>query len=206
MKTIKLKVFSFSELSEDVQLKIYEDSINSFEYFGHSDNVNTLEKFENIFPIKVKKYEYGYHDFIEFEFTGTDDVENLTGQRLANYLWNNYGHQIYKGKYFSLWSKKEVTFKHHINGYPVLKTRHSKIMLDNCCILTGYCIDDDILKPVYDFMNKPDSDNFYDLMESCLNSWLSACSKDYEWQSSFECFKEEQENNDYQYTKNGQII
>jgi len=199
-KTITIEVYSIKELPEKVQQKVYYEWLSNVVYPWADDNRETLEAFENIFPIKVKDWEYGGYNnnYIHFEMTCEPEIEELRGIRLLAYLYNNYFDYLFKGKYYSI-SK-------YINGKYQYKSRRSKVIKENSCVLTGYCIDDDILKPVYDFLKKPDNRTFYDLMKECLESWLTACNNDYEYCTSFEYFIEEAENNDYTYTIDGKMI
>ena len=64
-------------------------------------------------------------------------------------------------------------------------------------------MDNAILGPVYDFLKKPTNLNFKDLMEECLESWVSACSKHYEAYMSEENFSELFEINNWEFTESG---
>lgn len=197
LKTIE--VYSIKELPEKVQWEIYNKWLENVDYAWDNDNRKTLEAFEEIFPVKVKNWRYGgYYDYIDFEMTCDPEIEELSGIRLLKYIYNNYYDDLFKGKYYSI-SK-------YINGKYQYKSRRSKVIKENSCVLTGYYIDDYILKPVYDFLRKPDNKTFYDLMKECLESWLSACTNDYEYCTSFEYFLEEAEDNEYTYTIDGKMI
>jgi hypothetical protein len=204
MKTMKIKevkVYSYDELDSMAQATALNNWLSSFDYSWGSDNKNTLDAFENIFPVKIRNFEYGGYrgnDGVNFVTTCDDEIDNLSGFRLATYLWNNYKNSIFKGKYYSKgkW----------INGQYVNKHRHSKIILDNSCVLTGYCMDDDILSPIYNFLKKPDKNTtFLDLLKDCFDSWISACNADYEYATSEEAFKESCEANEYEFYENGDM-
>ncbi len=48
--------------------------------------------------------------------------------------------------------------------------------------LTGFCADYDILKPLTDFMTRPDSTiTFDDLIQKCLDAWVTAAVNDLEY-------------------------
>jgi hypothetical protein len=214
MKTIELKVYEYSELSEEAKETAWKNWLNKdHEYFWADTNEKTLYKFADIFPIKINGYNYdSCSGGISFSFTGEHDIEEMTGFRLAKYIWNNYKWDIFKGKYYG---KLVKTFK---DGTPIPISKehpaglrhiikYSNIVLDNCCVLTGYCVDDDILQPVYDFLKKPnDKICFYDLMEKCLDSWIDSCKKDCAYQESQEFFEEEAEANGYEFDEEGETI
>jgi hypothetical protein len=78
--------------------------------------------------------------------------------------------------------------------------------VDDCCVLTGYCIDYDILKPLYDFIKTPnDSETLEDILYDCLQSWVYACQDDYETQRSFEYVSEFLDANNFEFTENGEL-
>jgi len=201
LETTTRKIYKFNELSEEAQGKAIEDhrQFIAEDNPWHDERVDTLNAFEKIFPVKVKDWEYGYHNFINFEFTEDEDHEELTGWRLVAYLWNNYQDKLWKGKYYSTPGYYDENKKYHY------KFRHSKIILDNSCVLTGYCMDDDILKEIYQYMNKPDSRNFKELLYDCLQEWVFAANQDYEYQMSDEAIKENIEANEYEFTENGEL-
>jgi len=195
MRIIETEVFEFDELSDEAK----EMAITGFredEYFWGEDDRKTLEEFEKIFPVKVGRWEYGYcHSYINFEMdTWVDnDVLSFTGVRLLKYLVNHYWHNLFKGKF--------------ICGDKYPKFRHSKVIFDNSCVLTGCCLDMDILNPIYEFLKKPDEHTtLEELMRDCLQSWLSACDNEVEYQNSDEAIIERIEANSYEFTKDGKLI
>lgn len=186
MREAKVRVFDYSELSEKAKDRAFEDFLSSdfgdFQ-FSMDENRATLDAFEKIFPIRIKDWDVGWGNYINFGFTGCDDEEDLCGIRLAAHLWTHYKDDLYKGKYYS---KTKV-----IDGKYITKSRHSRVILDNSCVLTGMCMDDEILGPIYRFMEKPSAyANFRDLMQDCLDAWVTACAKEYEYYQSREYFEE----------------
>jgi hypothetical protein len=127
----------------------------------------------------------------------------LSGIRLAKFIWNNYKDDIFKGKYYSLWSKTDISYEHHKEGYPVLKTRRSKILLDNCCVLTGVCNDDDLLSPIYKFLDNPIDINFEELLTACINSLCKSVSSEIDYNNSDKGIIETIIDNDYDFTIEG---
>jgi hypothetical protein len=200
MRKVCVKIYKYDELSDSAKEKARQWWIGceSQDHAWAKENRETLDVFCALFPVKVSDWEYGYQNYINFSMTCNDEIETLSGWRLATYLWNNYRRDLYKGKYYST-SGKCIDGKYHY------KSRHSRIILDNCCVLTGYCIDDDILKPIYDFLNRPDSQTFYDLMNDCLQSWVYACRDEYEHALSDESAEDAIRANEYEFTKDGSI-
>ena len=195
MKTIEINIYELSELSDKAKENAYSNWLQYADYCWAGSNEATLVAFCNIFPIEVTKWSYdSYNGDFSMLMTCDSDISELSGVRLMKYIWNNYKTELFKGKCYSLWSKTEKRYK------------HSKILLDNCCVLTGYCIDDDILAPVYKFLNKPDKSTFEDLMNECLNNWLHACIKDCEYNYSYENFEKYCEVNNLAFDVNGNTM
>ena len=185
-------LFPVGELSESARDVAHSEWLDKFHYYSGSDNEKTLEEFCRIFSVKCRSWEYDsctYH--YRFTTEHDEDIENLSGQRLATYLWNNYRRSIYKGKYYS--------------KYP--KYRYSRIFLDNCCPLTGYYIDHDILAPIFEHMDRPNPNTtFLSLIDHCLDSFFKACRDDYENSISKEGFVESAECNDLEFLATGKMF
>lgn len=192
-------IYKYSELSDKAKERARQwwIDLEAVDYAWNKENRETLEAFENLFPVEVKDWEYGHHNYINFRCTCDEEIENLKGTRLATYLWNNYAKHLFKGMYYS--SGK------YVDGKYQYKSRRSNITLDNTCVLTGYCIDNDILAPIYVFLSKPkDNITFYDLMNDCLQSWVIACRNDYEYALSEENAEESIIANEYEFTEDGE--
>jgi len=205
MRTIQTKVYSFSELSEDAK----ETAINEFRSKGietgfiYDDAYQSVKKFHTIFGTKE-----GHRSWLYVQTSHIDDcILELTGLRLQKYIWNNYKQDLFKGKYYSLWSKKDISYKYHKEGYPVLKARYSKIILENSCVMTGVCYDHDLLQPFYDYLNKKDFSNdnttLYDLFQDAFSSLEESIEREVEFRNSDESIIEYIESNSYEFTKEG---
>jgi hypothetical protein len=209
MKTIEVKLYSFDELSEEAKEKAinkFRDAeYNTTPYFVDEAN-DSFEKFAHIFSVDWRNIDYEEPYRNEYNINMDDNILTLSGQRLATYIWNNFKKQLFKGKYYSLWSKKDITYKYYHEGYPVLKTRYSHIFLDNCCVLTGICYDDDLLKPIYDFLDKPnDRIDFETLLNDCVYSLCHSVSMEIDYQFSDKAITETIRINEYQFTEDGGI-
>lgn len=190
----KIQVFSVSELSEFALEHAYDRWAQNSEYPFADENRDTLKAFCQIFPVRVQSMGYGDRNEIDWTFTETPEIQDLSSHRLATYIWNNFP-EISKGKYYSK-SKWE-------NGQYNYKSRHSHVMLDHSCVLTGYCMDDTIMSPIYAFLEAPDRRDFWDLMNDCLCEFIFACGRDYDYYFSLKNFIEEAETNEYLYTADG---
>ena len=211
MRIKQIKLYSISELSEDARESAYEEWLQSAEYFWGDENRDTLDAFERIFPVHVKDFGYGYRTGISWNMTDLDfeEVLEFTGIRLLKWIINNYWHELFKPKYRK--SIENHTIKHRrikhetLSNGQIHSTYHSGIFYDNCCILTGYCIDDDILQPLYEFIKNPDGRTLEDLMNDCLHAWVFACNADYEASMTIEFFVDHAKANDYEFTADGKL-
>lgn len=195
MREISVMVYEFEELPEDVQDKVLDGFRDGDLYVWENENLETLKAFENIFPVKVKSWEYGGRNYINFNmerFDYDEEILEFTGVRLLKWIVNNYWDYLWKGKF--------------ICGDKYPKKRYSKVMFDNCCVLTGYCMDNDILAPVYEFLKKPgDGVTLEGLMNDCLHEWVFACNRDTEYAYSDEGIKETVGINEYEFTVDGKV-
>jgi hypothetical protein len=201
MRTIKVNLYKFSELSEQAKERAIQDwRSEDTEYTWQEENKKSMQAFADLFPIKVKDWSYGGQgSFFSFYFYADDAIEELTGQRLATYIWNNYRSDIYSFKCYSICNGHKNAVG--VNG----KLRHSKIqMIGDGCSLTDYCMDYALTKPLFEFMKKPDSRNFKELLQDCFDEWIKACEEDIEVQNSDEYIKDTLEANDYEFTEDGE--
>lgn len=192
MEKVTIQLYSVDELSKKAFEKAYLHWCSTYDYDYGTDNEKVLEKFQEIFPVKITGYSYGGgREYISFVMNCHEIIAQLSGVRLLKYIWNNYKDYIFNNKIY----------------YNGIKKRKSKIKLNCNCVLTGYYLDYDILEPIYKFLNNPKKDiTFEDLIEKCLNNWLNACQKDYENFYSEEYFREIARMNRWLYYKNGDLF
>lgn len=202
MKTIKLNIYKITELEDSARETAIENYRQNGYYGWENDNENSLRKFEDIFPIRIKNFEYGNRNYIDFTFTENEEIEELHGFRLAKYLWNNYKNDIWKGKYYS--SRMISTGRKTPPMYNY-KYIHSKVTREEGYNMTGFHMDYPLLNPIYEFCKAPDDRNFYDLMKECLENWISDCNKDLEYTQTDEYITEHMEANEYEFLENGKV-
>ena len=201
MRTIETKVYTFDELSEQAK-QVALNSVREIDNFYAEEIIGSIKAITELFDIKTG------NEWTDFR-TGhiDDDILGLSGIRLLKYLTNNYWQSLFSGKYYSLWSKTEVSYKYYKEGFPVLKSRHSKVMFNNDCTLTGVCYDNDILKPVYDFMQNPcKHTTFEDLIQEMENAAEQCFIDAEEWVNSEDYLTETIEANGYEFTQDGKPV
>jgi len=207
MKTIRIKVYSFNELSNESK----QIAIENYRNKGYNDGsfyaeeiISSVKKIADVFNLKLGRT---YSDIRKSNID--DNILQLTGARLYKYIVNNYYNELFTPTYLKSFDRaircKQFICKIHKdykgNEYTQL---FSKIKVDNSCTLTGVCCDNDILQPVYDFLKKIDTSlTFEDLINEIENAISKCFESNEEWVNSDEFITEEIENNDYQFTKDG---
>lgn len=205
METKEITLYDVSELTEDAQKEAYTDWLQYADYPFAKDNEDVLYEFSEYFPVNIKDYRYDEISAnVSFSFDEDNEILQLSGIRLLAYLQNNYFYPLFKGKYYSLFSRIDEN-PHRNKNVGKLKQRHSKVMFERNC-LTGYYLGEIILDPIHEFMKKPDYRTFEDLLEECIHEWENAVKQDVKGYFSFESFKDHAEANDYKYTKEGKLL
>jgi len=193
MKTIEVKLYSFSELSDkakQIAIDQYRDS--QTEYFWAEENRQSLEAFCNAFPVQVKNWSYDAQSHNESVlYIGDADFQTMSGPRLISYLINCNWPDLFEYKKYTL---------------PSGKTRKSRItIVETSCPFTGYYMDEVLLSPVREYLKKPLNMDFEDLLTECVYRWGKACMEDCAYQISDEYIIETLINNDYDFTEDGKM-
>ena len=97
MRTIRTKVYSFNELSNEAQQtaikKFRNNGVNTD--FIYDDAYNSVKAFNEVFGTREGSCSwldvYTYHI--------DDNILELKGFRLQKYLWNNYYNALFKPKF-----------------------------------------------------------------------------------------------------------
>lgn len=195
MKEVKIKLYKYEELSEEVRSSIvdkkrFEVGYETMDAYA-SDYEGTLEKFSELMGVKVS-YEVDYCNYhFRFEFTSDAPLlgdwrgkefyaEEVTGKLLRRWLNNNFvPYALRKKKYY----KFDADYNHEKHRWN--KQRFSKILCESWdnCPLTGMCYDYEVLQPIFETLAKPISKSFSleDLVEKCLDNLFSAWHKEYEY-------------------------
>lgn len=209
METIEVQTYQFAELTKaakEIAIRNWQSKGVDVSYI-YDEAHKTVQKFNDIFDLKE-----GNHSWLEYKMPGMYLPEKLVGWRLRTWIINNCYDQLIKGKYFSLWSKTEKSFKYHREGYPVLKQRYSKVMFERSYPLTGICYDADILQPLYEFLDwnlRPDYNSYMTieaLLNDCFESLQKSIEKEIEDRNSEEACIEDFEANETKFLQNGKIF
>lgn len=218
MRTVEVKLFSFDELDEKAKEKAIEDHKKCIEYGWSDENRASLEKFADIFDLKGLDWQYSFcapwasASFESWSF----EKEKLSGKRLIAKLWDIGKGTIWTRKYLKQGKmrderpayhpmRKVTEIKRGPSAGKFFVSYYSNIQLTIECPFTGVCSDHYLIYPIEKYLENPNpSTTFKELIKDCLHSWAIACGEDYEYTYSDEYVKEELENNDYEFTEDGE--
>lgn len=203
MKTINITLYSFDELSEDVQKQIIDrERWNIMEQCmdGYGpDYQKSLEKFEELMDISVSRWGCNYNSYyfnvkvdVKCVYDEETLLEHLSGKLLVRYLHNNILSYLLTAKQYS--SLK------YVDNKPILKRRSSRILKECECPLTGACYDMYLIDPILQYLQKPDELTSYEtLMDKCVDSFFEEWHKEYRyWADNEDAIREELHNNQYE--------
>lgn len=169
--------FPIDELSLEAQETAWERHWTSGEgnpYPWARENEESLEKFCSVFDVTIKEFEYGGYNAPSISYNVPEGYEN----------------ELYTLKGIRLWKYLKVHFRY--------------VFEKGDCPLTGYYVDERLLQPIRDFLERPNKwDTMEDLVGYALNSWVHACNEDCEHYYSFENFIETSEVNGWVFTEDG---
>lgn len=193
-ETRAYQVYPIQELTEQARSKAHYKWLEHSDYSWSADNSSTLQQFEELFSLDIRNWQYDSCTYNYSFFTSlSGEVEELCGQRLATYIYNNHYYRLFAPKTY--WNKGNK------------KRRKSRIFTDSSCTLTGYYMDDTILQPIYDFLQKPvPNTTFLNLMDECLTQFFKGCRDDRRYCESQESFIETSTANDWEYLNDGTLF
>ena len=211
MRTIRTKVYQFSELSESAKesaINQYRNSGYEYQYY-YDEIIESVKAVCELFNLKTGR------EWTDIRTSHIDDnILELKGVRLYKYIVNNYWGNLYKRKFLGSIGDNRV-IKHRMsktNFYDMSKGArvnssnfiYSNIQFDNCCTLTGVCYDNDILQPIYDFLKRPNlSTTFEDLIQEIESAISRTFDNTETWLNSDEFIRDEIEANEYEFKADG---
>lgn len=217
MKEITVKLYEYDELSPEARTRAHEDWLSKgYEHFWGGEVRDTLKKLEEEFGIEVSRWSYDScsHDCGVIRWKNwSDDQLALSGERARAFLWNNFGHLLLTGRYYSKFQG----------------TRHARSkfwfdrVYDGTCPLTGVCFDNDALDPLAYFCfgvkwdekaNKRvmvphderwrwKSTTVEEIICDCVDSLFESAQRDCEHQESEEYFDEMCTSNGWTFEEDG---
>lgn len=223
-----MKTYRFEQLSDQAKLNAI-DAYRQFEYaWDLADEwEKTLREFCDHFGIKLQDWSISTcsHSFVKYTVSSWDweeEREELQprGPRLATWLYNRFfripskTHPSYTFWEWRLYTKRRspmdpqfielaTAFGHKLEVYV---THESHIFgAYQECPLTGMDMDYAIMQPMLDFMARPNKDwTWEDLVDECMDNFVSAWVADMEYQSSDEYISDYLTDSDDLYDKDGE--
>ncbi len=187
MKVVKIKAYTYAELSQSAQARAFEE-YREKDFFLGEDMVEAVKAFYEIFPCISSGR--GYTD-VRVEDSKVCDLEGLVARRWflieASPL---------------LWRKK-------VYSLPSGKSRKSRITVieDGDCPLSGMCIDYSLLEPIRSFIARPKlNTTVEDVLRDCVESWRIAYRNEEEYNFSEERFVEDCDVNERLFTEAGVLL
>jgi len=219
MKTIRTKVYQFNELNEQAKqtaIENYRNSHNDDMQFSYDEAYETVKKFNDVFNINE-----GRTSWLDYSINHIDDsILELSGLRLQKYIWNNFNKDLFKPKYLGCIGDNKV-IKHRMSKthyYDMKKGArvnssnfiYSNIQKDNSCVLTGVCYDDDMLQPIYEYLDKKDfsndTTNFDSLIGDCFYAIEKSLENEQDYRNSDSYIIEQIEENSLEFLAGGQLF
>lgn len=194
MRIVEVKVYEFDELSE----KAKERAVEKYNYPEPDVSIwKIIKEFETHFGLKVESRDLERYFKIRFDNDDYDDICSLTGERLYRYIQNNFHDTLYEKKAY------RIVRDHIYTG----KKRVSRIMYEETeCPFTGLWLDDFLLDPIREFMNKIEYGiTFEELMERSVSNLVSGYKEYMEYLESEEHFAEDCEANGYEFFEDGMM-
>jgi len=220
MKIIETAVYSFNELNPEAQQTAIDNYRNNGIYtqYNWDEAHKSVKEFCKVFNVST-----GSRSWLDV-YTGQvdDNILELKGLRLRTYLINNFWSQIYTPKYLkhSELRTEAPTKWHRMRGYRKIEqgpnkglisvTYYSSLKREYSCPLTGVTWDMDLLDPIVKFIDKyreyPSAEyqTFKDLLEDGFSGLKKTLEDEDEYKNSDEAIREDLENNENEYTEDGE--
>jgi len=173
MKTIKINVFSFNELSEAAKKRAHENYVSGEEFFWSQDYINTIEKCLEFLGGELVNYSIDWQNFYHCTFALRGPDEDIYGKDILVYLQEH-----------GATDENETC---NVTGF--------------CSDSDFFEPIHDFIKKFDEKKNSSVSLN--SLLHECVKSTLKAGIQDYEQQLSLEGFEEHCEANELQFLTNG---
>lgn len=199
-KTIRTKVYRFEALGKNAKQTAIEDFRNdNYEDTYLSDEAwESIKAFGKAFDINFRSIDYLETYRNKYSFEMEDNILELSGIRLRTYLLNNYSSILFERKHYGQYKKRE-NGKYRYDRYSKIQT------IESCCPFTGVCWNEDLLQPIRNFIDKPNSNDFKDLLEDSIHEVCKSVEGEINARNEDEVIIETIEANDYWFTQDGKI-
>lgn len=195
MKEITIKLYEFSELSKDAQRRAWMNHVENLREFAWDHEYRaTLDAFCKAFDILLIDYDVNENAFTFDYSLAYEPVYYMKPLRFARFIWNQYAHQIQRGKYYG----KITQDGRHV-------FRHSKATVEYGFPFTGFVADMAITGPVWDCIHyEKEYTSYIELIDDCLTNFFEEWQKDIEYETSIEYFEEYCAANELEFYETGE--
>lgn len=181
MRKITVDVYNFSELSEEVQQKVIENSRERIGTFltecDDGDYEGSLDAFCKEFDVSAGRWQVGCPTYYNLSFKYDEIYEGLSAEDVkGKLLWRFLDHHrddlISPTTYYG-WETHNDNNKKHRQSRVNYNAKYGGIVEDGMS-LTGVYSDYELLKPIMEWRKHPDEDtSLYDLMDECLGNFFA---------------------------------
>lgn len=199
-------VYQFSELSEQAkeQARGWFRSCMDCDDWDSTEWRDSMLAFADHFGFHITNWELGdgRGAHIDATFDRLDDcIRELSGVRLWKYLDANYGGKVTVRDGGTVGSPDDPYRPHKEwrDGHDWIRAGQA-----GECPFTGMYTDCALFDPLAEFVKRPDSRTFEELLAECLESHVVACRNAVEDSYSDEVVDSNIEANEYEFTKSGE--
>ena len=185
MRTIKIDVYTFDELSEEAKKTAIDNFNYDAEYFWGNDALKTIEIALAHFGASLSDYSIDWLNAAHSHFS--IDMNEEIGEL----------------RYIAL--KKHI-YKSGMLQYYCKYDKKLKNTLDGNCPFTGYCADEDFLDEIREFIKNPYNISFKNLLFDCVERVLKTAQNDFEEQRTEEYLSDHFDANGYEFTVDGERV
>lgn len=186
MKTHTITTYTFDELSDQAKENALEWVRSNWHdlYSWHDDNAASLKKFA---------------EWIGAEERDVDFNVSMWGHTYAKIsLYDKYTVMIIDDEYQQI----VLSELRDEDLYNYLITSEEKI--NESCPFTGYCMDEDLLDPLREYLENPDPEvTLQDLVDEGANNWLKSYIQDWEYTYSDEGLTDFLSANEHEFLEDG---
>lgn len=192
MRTVEIKIYEFSELSEKARERALEKYNNPEPEVGIWE---ILKEFEKHFNLKVESRDLERYFRIHFYNDDDECISSMEGERLYKYIQNNFHNTLFERKEYRIVKDYGYTGKKRV----------SKILYKEMeCPFTGLWLDEFLLDPIREFMRNIEYGiTLEDLMERCVSNLVENYKEYIEYLESEENFKADCECNGWEFMEDG---
>lgn len=197
-------VYTFEELSDKAKERAREwfrGCMDGNDWMAEEWRAS-LKAFVELFNGKLRDYCYPERgrSYVKVDWSIDDCILELSGVRLWKYLNANYGGQVtvYDG---GTVGSSDNPLRYHKEK----RDGHAWILAckDGECPFTGCGTDCPFFDPLAEFVKRPDNQTFEELLNDCLESFLSSAADAYEAMYEDEYADDAIIANAYEFTENG---